>query len=154
MPGSIWRWLLPVLVGVAALFVGAAGASAGFLVFDRDERPVNRYHVAVYLEQEVTAEQKEAINTVLTDLRGVDELRFQTREEAWERFKEEYKDSPDLLSAARPEQMQDSFLFITTGTEFDCGAIVAPVRDLAGVDEVSAGMPVAGNRPGAQIICP
>jgi cell division protein FtsX len=143
-----------VLVGAAALLVGAAGASAAFLLLDPDERPVNRYDVAVYLEQDATTEQKEAIRAALTDLRRVDGLRFQTREQAWERFKEEYKDSPDILNASPPDEMQDSFLFSTTGKEFDCEAIVAPVRDLPGVDTVTAGLPVTGSRPGAQIICP
>jgi cell division protein FtsX len=115
---------------------------------------VNRYEVAVYLEQDATTDQKEAIRAVLTDLRSVDELRYQTREQAWERFKEQYKDSPDILNASRPDQMQNSFLFSTTGKTFDCAAIVAPVRDLPGVDAVTAGLPVTGDRPGAQIICP
>jgi cell division protein FtsX len=153
VPGSRWRWLLPLLVGAAALLVGAAGASTAFLLLDRDERPVNRYHVTVYVEQGATTEQKEAIRAVLTEL-PVDGLRFQTREEAWERFKEQYKDSPDIRDASRPDQMKESFLFSTTGRAFDCGAIVAPVRDLPGVDEVAVVLPVAGSRPGAQIVCP
>ncbi|GAB3873713.1 permease-like cell division protein FtsX [Dactylosporangium cerinum] len=38
-------------------------------------------------------------------------LVFETREEAWERFKQQFSDAPDLVAATKVDQLPESFRF-------------------------------------------
>ncbi|MEJ3746195.1 permease-like cell division protein FtsX [Actinomycetes bacterium KLBMP 9797] len=130
------RWLLPVLVGAMALLVGAAGATTAFLLLDRRAEAQSHYAVTVFLEQDATAAQRDALSDALDDLSGAEDIAFRTREEAYALFKEQYKDEPDILDDVRPESLPESFRFTKTGTDVDCASL-KPVYDLPGVADIS-----------------
>ncbi|MBE1488152.1 permease-like cell division protein FtsX [Plantactinospora soyae] len=150
VPARHWA----VLAGVAAvaMLVGAAIATTVLLVVVQVGQAQHRYEVGVLLDLDATAEQKDVIKSALTALRPVDGIRLQSREETWERFKEQFKDQPDLVNAARPESMPESFRLRSTGKTFDCEALT-PVRRLPGVDEITVLQLPADGRPGAVIDC-
>lgn len=72
-------------VAAAAMLIGAAIASSVILVFDRDSEPRHRYDVSVFLDQDITEGQKDAVHSALAALDPVDGIRFESREEAWQR---------------------------------------------------------------------
>ena len=63
------------------------------------------------------------------------DIGFETREQAWQHFKEAFKDKPDLITSAAADAMPESFRLTTEGAEFDC-AQLAPVRRLPGIDTI------------------
>ncbi|MBF9127469.1 hypothetical protein I0C86_00435 [Plantactinospora sp. S1510] len=151
VPGRYWAVL--AAVAAAAMLVGAAVATTVLLVVVPLGQPQHRYDVGVLLDLDATAEQKSAIRAALAALRPEDGIRFQSREETWEKFKEQFKNQPDLLNGARPESMPESFWFRRTGKTFDCAALT-PVRQLPGVDDITVLQLPAGGRTGALVDCP
>ncbi len=126
------RWLLTAVVAVVGVLVGVGGTTAAFLLYDRLDVPEYTFDVTVFLTADVTDANREAVRSALSGVAGV---RYESREEAYENFKELYTDEPELVESVRPDTLPASFQFQTEGTEFDCG-ILAPLHDHPGVDEI------------------
>jgi cell division protein FtsX len=128
-----------VVVALVALLVGIGGTVAGFLLYgpvmERLDPPEYTYNVSLFLTADVTGAQRDALRAALS---GIDGVEYQSREQAYENFKELYRDSPDLVEKVRPDALPESFRFETTGTNrtFDCG-LLAPAKDLPGVDDIT-----------------
>src|SRR5690348_5930563 len=54
--------------------------------------------VAVFLTDQVTEDQRRAIESPLRALPSVTEVHYESRQEAYAKFKEQFKDEPDLIS--------------------------------------------------------
>lgn len=65
--------------------------------------------VAVILDQDVTSEQKSAVEQQLRSMPSVEGVTLETREQAYARQKETLKDDPDLLAHLNPEYVPESF---------------------------------------------
>lgn len=65
--------------------------------------------VSIFLTETVTEAQRTALRSSLQDDPRVRELRFESREEAWERFRELWKDSPDFVASVGPASLPESF---------------------------------------------
>jgi cell division transport system permease protein len=91
--------------------------------------------VTVFLDSAVTEEQKRAIDSALRKLPSVEGVRFESRQEAYARFKEQFKDAPDLVAATKPDSLPESFRVTLRTASGYCE--VARVRSLPGVSEVT-----------------
>ncbi|WP_158554022.1 permease-like cell division protein FtsX [Micromonospora deserti] len=138
------RWIVLAAVALAAMLVGAGAAATSFLVLVQDGQQ-DRYVVTVFLGADVTAEQKEAVESALSARYPVDGVRLDSAEETWERYREQYKDTLDLDDET-PEGVSESFRVETTGEVFDCAAL-SPVGRMAGVRMISVVQPPAEGRP-------
>lgn len=79
---------------------------------------------------------------------------METREEAYQRFKELYKDEPDLVEKVRPESFPESLLVTTTAKVFDRAAL-APVAQMDGVGSARVWQLAVGEHPRAAVLdCP
>ncbi|MFC5006174.1 permease-like cell division protein FtsX [Dactylosporangium cerinum] len=67
--------------------------------------------VSVFLRMDRTDEQTAEIDRALRASPEVYCLVFETREEAWERFKQQFSDAPDLVAATKVDQLPESFRF-------------------------------------------
>jgi len=67
--------------------------------------------VSVFLRGDTTDEQRAALDRTLRDSPEVYCLTFETRDAAWERFKRQFSDAPDLVAATKPESLPESFRF-------------------------------------------
>ncbi|RKN22517.1 hypothetical protein D7147_07660 [Micromonospora musae] len=65
--------------------------------------------VTVILDQDVTPEQKSAVEQRLRSMPSVEGVAFETREQAYARQKETLEDEPDLLAQLNPEYVPESF---------------------------------------------
>lgn len=144
------RWGLLFVVAAVAMLVGALAATTVVLFVSRADQ--RQYAVNVFLTQDVTAEQKTAIESALHALEPVEAIRFESREQAWQRFKEMFKDSPDMIAQASADAMPESFRLTTKGREFDCARLV-PIRRLPGVDEIQVIQRPTKEKPGAAVGC-
>lgn len=150
-PARRRRWLPLVVVGVVALLVGAVAATVTVLALGGGPAQ-HRYSVAVFLTHDATPQQKDAIRTKLGTLHPVDGIRFESRQQAYARFKEMFKDKPDLVNGTDPDSLPESFRLTTSGTEFDCAAFTK-VRHLPGVDNTVVVQPAVHGHPGAEVAC-
>jgi cell division protein FtsX len=92
-------------------------------------------HLTVYLDDDVTTAQKSAVEAKVRTLPGADVVTFVSHQEAYRRFKELFKDRPDLVDIATPENLPESYEVLVTGTVSE--AALAELRGLPGVDEVT-----------------
>jgi cell division protein FtsX len=146
------RWTVLVMVAAMAMLVGAGVTAAVFVVSDRFGQPRHEFRVTVFLDRDITADQKAAVESALSGLHPVNGVIFESREQAWARFQELFKDRPELINSAKPEHLPESFRLTTAGREFDCPAL-ARVRELPGVDQISVVRPAKDGQPGAVIEC-
>lgn len=143
------RWVVLV---AAALLVGAIAATAAFLATGRQGPPRHRYQVSVFLTSAVTDEQRAALKSALSALHPVDGVQYESRADAWRKFQEQFKDSPDLVAATRPDSLPESLRLTTSGAAFDCRRF-APVERMSGVEStVILQLPEKGS-PGAPVYC-
>ncbi|WP_346118298.1 permease-like cell division protein FtsX [Micromonospora coerulea] len=88
--------------------------------------------LAVFLDRNVTAEQKSAVEQRIRSMPSVEEVALETRDQAYEHRKESLKDHPDLLADLKPEFMPESFHATVT----DASIAEAVELVMAGVDGV------------------
>lgn len=129
-----WRWwMLPVAV---VLVVAVVLATFGVLRKDPPVDPARSVAIVVFLDPEVTTEQKDAIGSYLGGLAVVGEVRFESREDAFRRFVEIYADQPDLVAQTSPASLPESFR-LTLADRGDLVAVKTHLVEQAGVDGVT-----------------
>jgi FtsX extracellular domain len=119
--------------------VGLSGATRSPLAPPSSPAPISvpgtQTQVSVFLNSAVTEEQKRAIESALRRLVSVQEVRFQSRQEAYARFKEQFKDAPDLIAATRPDSFPDSFRVTLKAPSGFCD--VARLKNQPGVSQIT-----------------
>jgi cell division protein FtsX len=150
------RWVLLPALAVAAMLCGAGAAGAVTILVVRDEQPpsTRQYEVQLFLEVDATVEQKAAVESALSSRYPAGTIRVESSEEAYQRFKETYKDEPDLVEKVRPDSFPESFLVNTTAEVFDCAAL-SPVERMEGVGSIRVWQLAVAGRPRAVVLdCP
>lgn len=145
------RWLVLLSATVAAFLVGAAAATAVIVLAGRYEQP-HEFSVLVYLDQDITAEQKASLQAALAALDPDGGVRFESREDALKNAQDLFKDSPDLLSSLDAQSMPESFKLTFSEVVFDCGRLTE-ARRMAGVHQVKVIQRPENDRPAADIAC-
>lgn len=107
---------------------------------------INRTHdywfgkieVSVFLKQDSTGPQQDAIAQELNSLPQVKQVYFEDRAAAWTRFKQEFaKSSPALVNNSSESQMPESFrVKLKNPKQFNI--VAQAVQNLPGVDQVAA----------------
>ncbi|MEV0273550.1 permease-like cell division protein FtsX [Hamadaea sp. NPDC050747] len=144
------RWVLPVSV-VSAFLVGAAAATAVIVLTGRLE-PAHRFTVMAILEENVTAEQKAAVQSALSALDGVEEVVFESSEDAQRKMQDGLRGDPALAQQVSTITMPASYQADFHERVFDCGRLT-PVAHLLGIREVTVHQRPTADRPGARIAC-
>lgn len=91
--------------------------------------------ISIYLRSDVTDEQRADLDSWLRSDPRVWQSRYQPRDEAWERFKEYYRDAPDLVNAVDPAQLPDSF-HVTLRRATQSDEVMRDARRRPGVETV------------------
>lgn len=65
--------------------------------------------IAVFLENDITDEQRAALDDWLRSDPRVRQARYESKEVAYAKFREMYWDAPDLVNAVKPDQLPASF---------------------------------------------
>jgi cell division transport system permease protein len=83
----------------------------------------------------VTKDQREQLNADLHASPQVQEVFYESKEDAYKRFKAQFKDSPDLVQNVTPDALPESFrVKLKDPTQFE--VVASEFRDRPGVDEV------------------
>ena len=109
--------LIAVLAAVVAVNVGT-GPSTPLTAVALAMRAgcVERDEIAVFLNQDVTDQQRAALDASLRSDPRVRAARYESKEQAYAAFKWHYRDAPDLVNAVRPDQLPESFRVTPAGS--------------------------------------
>jgi cell division transport system permease protein len=124
---------------MVALLVGVGASTAAFLLPSLYHRPnptEYTFEVSVWLKPDISAADRDAVRSGLAGIDTIAGVKYESREQAYENFKNLYKDSPDLVESVKADSLPESFYFETKRAEFDCG-MLEPVTDLPAVDNVT-----------------
>ena len=147
------RPLVTVLLVLVALVVGAGLTFSGLLFAGWRQQPENRYAISVFFKSEVTSAQVNAVHATLARIRSTDGVHLETGEDAYQKFQQEFKDNPQLLSSTTADTMPQSFHLDTVSRDdFDC-TLVAPIGTMAGVSLYAVTLYPRDGHPGAKIAC-
>jgi cell division protein FtsX len=130
------RW--GIAVGLVLVLAAAGLGAAWWLGAFRGPQHVQ---MAVFLADDATPAQKTTIEGYLHSLHVVGEVHFETRQEAYEKFKKIFVDAPDITANVTPDVLPESFRFVLADAG-DVAAVKARLQDEPGVQHVIAGPPV------------
>lgn len=99
--------------------------------------------VSIFLEAAVTVDQKAAIEEKLKSDPEVQSVTFESKDEAYKRFKELFADSPDLVENTKPESLPESFR-IKLKDPAQASTVDREYKDAPGVDVVSTQQELVG----------
>ena len=145
----IVRRLLTLLLVLAAL-LGPAGC--GLFADEEDERLQQMLDAnptfSVFLRPDVTPQQKTNVDAYLRDLPEVAEVKYETREEAYRRFKELWADNPEFAQKVSPDSLPGSFRVRMADNaairKVRDGSGEANIKNLPGVQDVVLGCVTVG----------
>lgn len=106
--------------------------------------------VSVFLDR-ITQAEREALQTKLEGIVGPSNVSFETREQAVERFKELFKDAPDLIANLDPSALPESFRVHAT-SEAESIQVKSAAGSSPGVDKVVAQVASLADAEGLQQI--
>jgi len=91
--------------------------------------------ISIFLVADVTDAQRTALYDALRADPAVRDLRYESREEAYEKFAALWRDSPDLVAAVSPESMPESFRLVPADPS-DYRRLADAFRHRAGVGDL------------------
>jgi cell division transport system permease protein len=68
-----------------------------------------KVEVSIFLKDDVTQAQRDQLRTELAAMPDVERVYFESKDEAYQRFKEQFKDTPDIVTNTSPEVLPESF---------------------------------------------
>jgi cell division transport system permease protein len=97
-----------VTVAISLMLVGA-GLMLRQQTVDMKGFWYDRIEVSIFLRGDITDAQREALRTELTGNPLVKNVYYESKQDAYLRFKENFKDTPDLVANTLPDSLPESF---------------------------------------------
>lgn len=144
-------WLIALLTAAVSMLLGACVGAGALLFAGWRYQPDREFNVSVFIKEGATAAEKSAIQAELAKMPAKNGVHLETKAEAFQHFKELWKDdpqAPDITADVLPE----SFKLAVVGKEFDC-APIRTVRKLPKVADVIITAMVTKKHPGLTVHC-
>jgi cell division transport system permease protein len=110
---GLWRNVTMTVAMILTTAVSLALLGAGGLLYVQvskaKELLYSKVEVSIFLNDSITADQRDAIASQLKNDSLVKSVVFETQDEAYRRFGELFKDTPDLVQNVKPEALPESF---------------------------------------------
>ncbi|GGL89856.1 MULTISPECIES: permease-like cell division protein FtsX [Micromonospora] len=110
---GLWRNVTMTIAMIITMAVSLTMLGVSGLVYtkvaDMKDLYFENVEVSIFLTPEVTEEQRATLDTQLKSDPLVREAIYVDKNEAYERFKDMYRDAPDLVSAVKPDQLPESY---------------------------------------------
>jgi cell division transport system permease protein len=110
---GLWRNVTMTVAMIITMAVSLTMLGASGLIYtqvnDMKEFYYGRIEVSIFLKQDVTPEQRTELEASLKSDPLVREVNFETKDQAHARFKELFRDAPDLVNAVSPDKLPESF---------------------------------------------
>ena len=89
------------LFGIALLAGRQVGLSFGYWS--------NKIEVSIFLTPTITPEQRQALDQEIRSIAVVENVLYESKQQAYERFKDQFKDSPDIVRNVNANALPESF---------------------------------------------
>src|SRR5436190_1101684 len=110
---GLWRNVTMTVAMMITMAVSLTMLGASLLLYMQVNHMKDFFYgkveVSIFLKNDVSAEQRDGIRN---DLRGdplVQNVIYESRDTAWQRFKTQFRDAPDLVNATKPDSLPESF---------------------------------------------
>ena len=98
-----------VLVVVVSLYLVGAVFVASFAVDRALTLQTRKVEVAVFLNRDISEEERRSIEKDLQAMPEVGSVQYESKLEAFEAFKELFRDEPEIVAATTPDALPESF---------------------------------------------
>jgi cell division transport system permease protein len=110
---GLWRNVTMTVAMIITMSVSLTMLGASVLLYMQVDQMKSYYYgeieVSIFLRTDVTDAQRQAIDQAITANTLVSDKTYETREEAFNRFKELWQDSPDFVKSIGPNSLPESF---------------------------------------------
>lgn len=136
---GIRRNLTMTVAVVVTVAISLALFGAGLLIRDQVDTMkgywFDKVEVSVFLTSNVTEAQRSDLESRLTSDPLVQKTYYESKDQAYERFKEQFKDSPDLVKNVSADALPESFrVKLKDPTQYD--VVASQFAGQPGVDQV------------------
>lgn len=133
-------WSAAAILVVAAAALGVGSLTVGTPAVDVLGEPADAREVAVFLCDgrtcdAVTAEQRETLRAELEADTSTIRVSYESKEDAYARFRDEFADQPDLVGSVSPDALPASFR-VLVAADTNVEAFADAYRTRAGVEDV------------------
>src|SRR3954462_1187349 len=110
---GLWRNVTMTVAMIITMSVSLTMLGASVLMYMQVDQMKNYYYgeieVSIFLREDVTDAQRAAINQAIDQNPLVQSKEYETREQAFEKFKVLWRDSPDFVKSVTPESLPESY---------------------------------------------
>ena len=110
---GLWRNVTMTVAMIITMAVSLTMLGASVLLYLQVDQMKDYYYgeieVSIFLRTDVTDAQRQAIDQAISSNNLVANKTYETREEAFNRFKELWQDSPDFVKSIGPNSLPESF---------------------------------------------
>jgi cell division transport system permease protein len=110
---GLWRNVTMTVAMIITMSVSLFMLGASALLYMQVDQMKTYYYgeieVSVFLRTDVTNDQRTQIDAAITNSPLVKERTYETQQQAFERFKELWADSPDFVKSISPNSLPESF---------------------------------------------
>ncbi|GAB3850228.1 permease-like cell division protein FtsX [Micromonospora andamanensis] len=136
---GLWRNVTMTVAMIITMAVSLTMLGASGLIYtkvaDMKQLYFENIEVSIFLNADVTDEQRSAIAAQLESDPLVSQATYVNKDEAFQRFQEMFRDSPDLLSAVKADQLPESYRLKLVNPE-EYKTISDQYTAVEGVDQV------------------
>lgn len=136
---GLWRNVTMTIAMVITMTVSLTMLGAGMLAYqwvdDMQQFYYAKVEVSIFLKTEITDAERQSIQSALEDDGLVSHYTYESKEQAYNRFKQMYQTAPDLVAATKPDALPASFrLRLKDPKQFK--QISTKYKQRPGVDEI------------------
>jgi cell division transport system permease protein len=136
---GLWRNVTMTIAMMITMTVSLTMLGASLLMYlqvgEMKQFYYSQVEVSIYLTPEITLEQREALQTEIENNPLVEDVVYESQEEAYENFKELFQDAKAMVESVGPGEMPQSFrVSLIDPTQFE--AINTTYREAEGVQSV------------------
>ena len=110
---GLWRNVTMTVAMIITMSVSLTMLGASVLLYMQVDQMKNFYYgeieVSIFLREDVSDPQRTAINQAIDSNPLVESKTYETREQAFEKFKVLWRDSPDFINSVGPDSLPESF---------------------------------------------
>jgi cell division transport system permease protein len=110
---GLWRNVTMTIAMIITMAVSLTMLGASLMLYTQVGQMRDFYYdkieVSIFLRADVSPEQRKSLED---DLRGsplVQSITYESKGDAWKRFKEQFRDAPDLINATKEDSLPESF---------------------------------------------
>jgi cell division transport system permease protein len=106
---NVFITVAAILVVVVSLYLVGSVLVASFALDRAITLQTRKVEVAVFLNKDVSADERSTIERDLLGMPEVASVQYESKQEAFESFKELFRDEPDIVEATTPDSLPESF---------------------------------------------